>query len=225
MMGQLSAAIAHQLKQPLAARLGNAEAAQKMLGRANVDLEELRAICSDIVSEDQRAAQIIRRLCALYKRGDIRTEPLYLNALIRETLDLLRTELLTRQVTPVTDLLPELPLVEGEQVQLQQVVLNLVLNAADALAGIDAAKRRLEIRTRCDGATVQLLVADNGPGLRPEALARVFEPFWTTKEGGTGMGLAICQSILSAHHGSITATNNAEGGATFCVGMPVRRVR
>ena len=188
MMGQLSAAIAHQLNQPLAAILGNAEAAQKMLGRANVDLDELRAICSDIVSEDQRAAETIRRLSALYKRGDIKTEPLYLNALIRETLDLLRTELLTRQVTPVAVLVPELPLVEGEHVQLQQVLLNLVLNAADALAGIDAAKRRLEIRTRYDAATVQLLVIDNGPGIRPEELERVFEPFWSTKEGGTGNG-------------------------------------
>ncbi len=225
MMGQLSAAIAHQLNQPLAAILGNAEAAQKMLGRANVDLEELRAICSDIVSEDQRAAETIRRLSALYKRGDIKTEPLYLNALIRETLDLLRTELLTRQVTPVAVLVPELPLVEGEHVQLQQVLLNLVLNAADALAGIDAAKRRLEICTRYDAATVQLLVIDNGPGIRPEELERVFEPFWSTKEGGTGMGLAICQSILSVHHGSIAATNNAGGGTTFCVSIPVRRVR
>jgi signal transduction histidine kinase len=223
MMGQLSAAIAHQLNQPLAAILGNAEAAQKMLGRENVDLEELRAICRDIVGEDQRAADIIRQLSALYRRGGIRTGPLYLNTLIRETLDLLRAELLTRQIVPTIDLAPDLPLVEGEHVQLQQVLLNLVLNAADALGDVDAGGRRLEIRTRRDGGEVQLFVVDNGSGIPTEALDRLFDPFWTNKEGGTGMGLAICKSIVSAHHGAIAAWNNPGGGATFRVSLPVRK--
>ena len=136
MMGQLSAAIAHQLNQPLAAILGNAEAAQKMLGREKVDLAELREICNDIVGENHRASEVIRRLGELYKRGDMKMEPLDLNELIRETLDLLRTELLVRHVTPVTDLAPALPVIEGGHVQLQQVLLNLILNAADAMNGI-----------------------------------------------------------------------------------------
>jgi C4-dicarboxylate-specific signal transduction histidine kinase len=225
MMGQLSAAIAHQLNQPLAAILGNAEAAQQMLGRGNVDVDELRSICSDIASEDQRAAEIIRSLSVLYKRGDGKIEDLDLNAIVRETLGLLRTELLTRHVTPVSDLAPELPSVQGEYVQLQQVLLNLVLNAADALGGTDVGKRRLEVRTRTNGADVQLFVIDNGSGIPPGKLKTVFDPFWSTKEGGTGMGLAICQSILGAHHGSITASNNEDGGATFCVSIPTRRVQ
>src|SRR5204862_2087193 len=145
-LGQLSASIAHQLNQPLAAILGNAEAARKMLGRESVDLAELREICDDIVSDDNRAAEIIRRLGALYKRGDMKTELLDLNELIRETLDLLRTELLVRHLAPVTELAPGLPMIEAERVQLQQVLLSLFLNAADAMSGINAVKRRLAIR-------------------------------------------------------------------------------
>ena len=121
MLGQLSASIAHQLNQPLAAILGNAEAARKMLSRDGVDLAELREICDDIVTEDNRAAEVIRRLGALYKRGDMKMEPLDLNELIRETLDLLRAELLTRHVVPRTDLTPGLSMVDGGRVQLQQV--------------------------------------------------------------------------------------------------------
>jgi C4-dicarboxylate-specific signal transduction histidine kinase len=153
--GQLSAAIAHQLNQPLAAILGNAEAAQKMLARENTDLVELRAICNDIVSEDRRATDIIRRLSELFKRGDAKTEPIDLNGLIRETLDLLRTELLVRHVTPVMDLDPSLPVIEGGYVQLQQVVLNLVLNGADAMSAVDNDKRKLTIRTESTTADVR----------------------------------------------------------------------
>ena len=147
MLGQLSASIAHQLNQPLAAILGNAEAARKMLARERVDLVELREICDDIVTEDNRAAAVIRRLGALYKRGEMKMEPLDLNALIRETLDLLRAELQIRHVTPIIDLAPALPLVDGESVQLQQVVLNLVLNAADAMNRTKVEERHLVIRT------------------------------------------------------------------------------
>ena len=156
MLGQLSASIAHQLNQPLAAILGNAEAARKMLSRDGVDLAELREICDDIVTEDNRAAEVIRRLGALYKRGDMKMEPLDLNDLIRETLDLLRTELLTRNVVPRTDLTPGLLMVDGGRVQLQQVLLNLILNAADAMNGIDAAARTVTIRSESIGADVRL---------------------------------------------------------------------
>jgi signal transduction histidine kinase len=223
MLGQLSASIAHQLNQPLAAILGNAEAARKMLTRERVDLAELRAICGDIVAEDNRAAEVIRRLGALYKRGDMKTEPLDLNALIRETLDLLRAELLIRHVTPRTELAPALPLINAGFVQLQQVLINLVLNAADAMSGIKLEERRLTVRTEATEADVRLYVIDNGSGIAALDLKKVFEAFWSTKAEGMGVGLAICQSIVAAHRGAITATNNAGGGATFCVSLPVRR--
>jgi C4-dicarboxylate-specific signal transduction histidine kinase len=222
MLGQLSASIAHQLNQPLAAILGNAEAARKMLSRERVDLAELRDICDDIVTEDNRAAEVIRRLGALYKRGDMKMEPLDLNELICETLDLLRAELLTRNVVPRTDLTPGLLMVDGGRVQLQQVLLNLVLNAADAMNGIDAAARTVVIRSESVGVDVRLTVVDNGPGIAQDDLKRLFDAFWSTKPGGMGIGLAICQSIVAAHHGRITAANNAEGGATFSVTLPMR---
>lgn len=222
MLGQLSASIAHQLNQPLAAILGNAEAARKMLTRERVDHVELRAICDDIVTEDNRAADVIHRLRALYKRGELKMEPLDLNELIRESLDLLRAELLLRHVTPRTDLAPALAVVDGERVQLQQVLLNLVLNAADAMSAIKAEHRSLAIRTEATGADVRLSVVDNGSGIAEADLRNVFDAFWSTKPDGMGIGLAICRSIVAAHHGSITASNNAEGGATFCVTLPTR---
>jgi len=217
--GQLSAAIAHQINQPLAAILGNAEAAQKMLASKMVDLADLREICDDIVTEEHRAAEVIRRLSALYKRGDMKVAPLDLNELIRETLELLRTELLIRHVAPLTDLAPALPVVDGGHVQLQQVLLNLILNAADAMNG-NVEERKLTIRTEATGAVVRFYVVDNGCGIAADDLKNVFDAFWTTKAAGMGMGLAICKSIIAAHHGSITATNNVEGGAAFCVSLP-----
>ena len=222
-VGQLSAAIAHQLNQPLAAILGNAEAAHKMLGRDSVDLTELREICKDIVSEDHRATDVLRRLSSLYKRGEIKIEQIDLNELIRETLDLLRTELLLRHVTAVTEFAANLPLIEGGHVELQQVVLNLVLNAADAMSGGKPGERRLTIRTESRGTKVLMYVVDRGSGIAPEHLKTVFDPFWSTKEGGMGMGLAICQSIVASHRGVISAENNADGGATFCVTLPTRQ--
>ena len=222
MVGQLSAAIAHQLNQPLAAILGNAEAAQKMLGRDNVDLKELRAIFGDIVAEDVRASQVIRRLRELYHRGDMTVGPVDLNELVRETLDLLRTELQLRHVTVSTDLDPALPLLDGGRVQLQQVLMNLILNATDAMSNVDGRDRKLTLRTESLGGEVSLRVIDSGSGISEEYLHRVFDPFWSSKPGGMGMGLAICQSIVAAHRGSMTVSNNADHGAAFRVTLPTR---
>jgi C4-dicarboxylate-specific signal transduction histidine kinase len=223
LLGQLSASIAHQLNQPLAAILGNAEAAQKMLGRGNVDLAELRGICDDIVSEDHRASQVIRRLGELYKRGDAKTESLDLNELVGETLELVRNELVARQVTAVTELASRLPSIEGGRVQLQQVLLNLILNAVDAMSENIMEQRMLVLRTEATASGVSLYVVDSGPGIAAEDLNHVFDPFWTTKSGGMGMGLAICQTIVASHRGSITVANNAGGGTTFCVTLPIAR--
>jgi len=223
MMGQLSASIAHQLNQPLAAILGNAEAARKMLDHERLDLAELKDICDDIVTEDNRAAEVIRRLGALYKRGEMTFAPLDLNDLVRETLDLVRTELMTRHVVAVTELDDALPVVDGGRVQLQQVLLNLILNAADAMERTAPDERTVTIRTEVDGTRVQLCIVDRGTGIAPDAIKHVFDAFWSTKTGGMGIGLAICHSIITAHRGCLTVSNNPDGGATFCAGWPVRQ--
>jgi len=223
MMGQMSASIAHQLNQPLAAILGNAEAARKILRRDPPDLAEVREIFEDIITEDRRAAEIIRRLGALFKHGEMHFAPLSVNELVTETLDLVRTELTRRHVSTATELAPWLPLVEGGRVQLQQVLLNLILNAADAMNDVAPRQRRLVVRTECDDTQVRLHVIDWGTGIDVQHLRRVFDPFWSTKAGGTGMGLAICKSILTAHRGTLTAGNNPEGGATFLVTWPLRQ--
>jgi signal transduction histidine kinase len=223
LLGQLSASIAHQLNQPLAAILGNAEAAHKMLARKQVDLAELREICEDIVTEDHRAVEVIRGLGALYRRGELQLQPLDLNELVPETLELVRTELLTRHVIPITELAPSLPVVDGDRVQLQQVLLNLIVNAADAMGGTAEEERTLTIRTDLTGGDVRVCVTDRGSGIAAEDLEHLFEPFWSGKPGGVGIGLAICRSIVAAHRGSLTAANNPGGGATFCATVPVRK--
>jgi len=220
MLGQLSASIAHQLNQPLAAILGNAEAARTLLGREPVDLAELREICDDIVSEDHRAAEVIRRLRALFKHGELKLAPLDLNELVSETLELARTDLLMRHVIAVADLAPALPVVRGDRVQLQQVVLNLIVNAADAMSATEEHRRELAIHTGRAGDAVEVSVGDRGPGIAPSDLERIFEPFWTTKPSGMGIGLTICRSILDAHRGRLTAANRADGGARFSVVVP-----
>jgi C4-dicarboxylate-specific signal transduction histidine kinase len=222
LLGQLSASIAHQLNQPLASILGNAEAAQMMLERAPVDVAELRAICADIVAENHRAAQVIRRLGVLFKRGESVLEPLDANELVRDTIEFTRSIVTTRQVAAVTHLQPDLPLISGDRVQLQQLLLNLIVNAADAMADLPEDRRQLDISTSLQGGSVKLCVTDRGPGVPAEAMDKVFEPFWSTRPGGMGMGLAVCRSIAEAHRGTLVVTNAPGGGAVFCASLPAR---
>jgi len=221
-MGQLSAAIAHQLNQPLAAILGNAETARKMLGRADASPDELREILNDIIDEDHRAAEVIRRLGALYRRGEMELSTFDLNELVRETLELLRAELTVRHVTPVVEVaMWPLP-VEGGRVHLQQVLLNIILNAADAMADVEPSQRVVIVRTSSDREHAQVCIFDRGPGIAAEDVKRVFDPFWSTKSTGGGVGLAICKAIIAAHHGTLSAANNPEGGAVFCFTLPLQ---
>ena len=222
LLGQLSASIAHQLNQPLASILSNAEAAQTMLRREPVDLPELREICNDIVAEDHRAAEVIRRLGALFKRGEPLLAPLDVNELVGDTIELTRTNLLTRHVTVTLRLAPELPRIDGDRVQLQQLLLNLIVNAADAMEAIPVSERQLTISTARSGLQIQLCVADRGPGIAAGEMENVFDPFWSTKAGGMGMGLAICRTIALAHGGSLASSNTPGGGAVFCVLLPLR---
>jgi C4-dicarboxylate-specific signal transduction histidine kinase len=224
LLGQLSAAIAHQLNQPLAAILSNAEAAQKLLRRDDFDRAELSEIVDDVIAEDQRAAAVIRRLRALYQNGAHEMRLVDLNDLVRETLGLLESDLVSRQVIVATDLAPSLPMIEGERVQLQQVLMNLIVNAADAMADApNEQHRQLAIRTSRTDTGVKIDVADRGRGIPAQDLEHIFDMFFSTKTGGMGVGLAICRSIVTAHRGSLAAENNPDGGATFTIEIPVQQ--
>lgn len=222
LLGQLSASIAHQLNQPLASILANAEAAKTMLEREPLDVEELRAICADIASEDQRAAQVIRRLGVLFKRGDAVLEPLDPSELCQDTIEFTRSILQTRHVTFATQLEAGLPLISGDRVQLQQLLLNLIVNAADAMADLPEERRHVTISTSLQERHVKICVTDRGPGVPADARDKVFEPFWSTRPGGMGMGLAVCRSIVEAHQGRLTVADAAGGGAVFCALLPTR---
>ncbi len=222
MLGQLSASIAHQLNQPLAAILSNAEAARMMLAEDTIDRAELRDICDEIITEDHRAAEIIRRLGALYRRGEVKRARFDLNGLVRETLALAAAELVARQIVLTTELDNALSTIEGGQVQLQQVLLNLVLNAADAMGALPPVQRELTIRTELAPGEARLWVLDRGPGIAAGDRNDIFEAFWSTKPGGMGIGLALCKAIMAAHGGDLTVVNRAQGGAAFCATLPLQ---
>jgi C4-dicarboxylate-specific signal transduction histidine kinase len=220
MLGQMSASIAHQLNQPLTAILANAEAAQLLLRQEPVDLEEVKQICDDIVGQNRRAADVIRRLGALFKRGDMQIQGVDLNALLSEALDLLHTNLISDRITVTTHFAEGFPSFDGDKIQLQQVFLNLIINAADAMRDTPVVMRRLVIGTETTDSEIRVRVTDHGPGIAPKDLKNIFEPFWSAKPAGMGIGLSICQSIVSAHHGVMTVANNPDGGATFIVSFP-----
>jgi len=214
--------LAHELNQPLTAILSNAQAAQRLLAKTPVDLDEVREILADIGSEDKRAGNVINRLRALMKKGEAKLLPLDLNALAEDVLELTHSELVERNIAVKRRLAPGLPDIRGDRVQLQQVVLNLIMNACEAMNGNGAVDRSLEVSTARDGnSRLRLTVADHGHGIPPELLERVFEPFMTTKTDGLGLGLSICRSIVAAHDGRLWGSNNPGGGASFSVSLPV----
>jgi PAS domain S-box-containing protein len=216
MMGQLASALAHELNQPLGAILRNAEAAELFLENDQPDLEELRNIVADIRKDDQRAGDVIDRLRSLLKRRDIESVPLVVNDLLRDVVSLARADAAARQVALVIEPVAGLPLVRADRVHLQQVLLNLLLNAMDALTEAPGGKKSVTIQARNNADNlVEIAVSDTGRGIDPDRLPQVFEPFFTTKAQGMGMGLAISRTIIEAHGGNIWAENNADGGATF----------
>jgi C4-dicarboxylate-specific signal transduction histidine kinase len=213
-LGELSGALAHELQQPLTAILTNAQTALRLLGRDPADLEEVRSILADIAEDDKRAGEVIRGLRALLRKDEVQCLPLDLNGVALDVLRLLRSDLSNRGVSVTTQLAAELPLVEGDRIQLQQVLLNLIMNGCEAMDGIPT-DRLLTLQTRVtlDG-QVEVLVADRGSGIPPEDLERIFEPFVSTKPEGMGLGLAVCRTIVAAHHGRLWATNNVDRGAS-----------
>ena len=223
-MGELTASLAHELNEPLAAILSNAQAAQRLLAVDVVDLAEMREILVDIVADDKRAAAVIRRLRVLLKKGDLEFSPLAVNEIVEEVAGLVKGDAGIRQVSMRLELTPGLPSVSGDRVQLQQVVLNLVLNALEALSPPWSGARTVVIRTAWDGDdTVTVAVQDSGTGITEKDTDRIFEPLYTTKPEGLGMGLAIARTIVAAHGGRLMATNDDQGGATVRFTLPVGR--
>jgi signal transduction histidine kinase len=221
-MGELTASLAHELNQPLSAILANAQTAQRLLAADVLNLEEIREILNDIVADDKRAGDVIRRLRALVKKGDLERVSLDLNEIVSEVAWLVRNDALIRNVTLSLELAPDLPRVSGDRIQLQQVVLNLVLNGLEAMRELHAGDRALVIRTARDGAAaVAVAVQDSGIGIDEHEVDRLFQPFHTTKAEGLGMGLAIARTIVDMHGGQLGAANNVHGGATFRFTLPV----
>jgi len=220
-MGELTASLAHELSQPLSGILTNAQAAQRFLAQGSPDLHEVRNILADIVDDDKRAGDVIQRLRDLLCKRELARRPLDLNTLIRDVAKLLASDAVIRNVGFVLDLHPEPVVVNADSVQLQQVILNLLLNAMDAMADSADGDRTIVLRTeRTEIDAVHVAVQDAGPGLAPNAEEQIFEPFYTTKPAGMGMGLSIARSIVHAHGGLIWATNNPARGATFHLALP-----
>jgi C4-dicarboxylate-specific signal transduction histidine kinase len=225
MLGELAASIAHEVNQPLAAISTNGEACLRWLNRPQPDLDEARATVSSILQASQRATGVIRRIRALARRSDPQHAALDLNAVVEESVDLVRRELNNHHVALMLSLAPDLPPVAGDRVQLQQVIINLLMNAIQAMAGCAPGQAVLTLHTqRGDGGCPQLSVSDSGPGIPAAAMPRLFEAFYSTKEDGMGMGLPICRSIIETHGGRIWACQPAPdspvAGATILFSLP-----
>jgi PAS domain S-box-containing protein len=218
-VSELSGSLAHELNQPLAIILTNAQAAQRLLAQQPPDLAEAQEILADIVSEDQRAGEVIRRLRSLLKHGETSLQPLTVNGIVEEVLQLSRNSLIGHGITVHRTLAPNVPQVQGDHIQLQQVLLNLILNACDAMSANPPAGRQLTVTTAHRDGAVRISVSDTGCGL-PRVAERIFEPFYTTKKQGLGLGLSICRSIVTAHKGRLWAENSAAGGAVFHLELP-----
>jgi two-component system sensor kinase FixL len=222
-VGELSGGLAHELNQPLTSILSNAQAAQHALQSDKVDLAEVREILADIVAEDKRASELIGRLRTLLKHEEPTMQQVETNALLKEAQCLVRSSLTAHQVTLSSDIESGLPQVLGDPIQLQQVLLNLLLNACDAVRDCEPADRRIELSARLESAERRLhvTVIDRGHGIAADGLDRVFDAFFTTKPNGLGLGLAICRQIACAHGGRLWATHNGDRGAAFHLTLPV----
>jgi PAS domain S-box-containing protein len=220
-MGQLTSSIAHEVMQPMAAVVASAGAALHWLAAEPPALEEVRRSLDRIVRDGHRARDVIDRLRALIKKAPRRKDRLDINEAIREVIEFTRGEVMKNSVSVDTDLAEGLPLIEGDRVQLQQVILNLLINAVQAMSGMSEGERELLISTaRAEPDGVLVTVQDSGPGLAPGVLDRLFEPFYTTKPGGLGLGLSICRSIIEAHGGRLWASANVPYGAIFHFTVP-----
>ncbi|UWU81038.1 HAMP domain-containing histidine kinase [Bradyrhizobium huanghuaihaiense] len=222
-VGELTTSIAHELNQPLGSILTNAETAELMLRAAPPDIDEIRQILADIRRDDQRASEVIRRLRSVLKKTPFEVRDIELNDTVREAIGLVSAVADGRRIAlAYMPVLADLH-VKGDPVQLQQVVLNLIINAMDAVSDADMKKRDIAVSTMRAGSQAEIRISDTGPGIASADLANVFNPFFTTKPQGMGMGLAIVKTIIEAHHGTIAAENQPSGGALFTIRLPLIR--
>jgi two-component system sensor kinase FixL len=220
-MGQLAASLAHELNQPLTAILSNVQAAQRFMAADPIDLPEVRDILNDIVQDNYRASEVIRRIRAVVKKGDLEVMPLDLASVVHEVVQLVRSDAIVRGIRVALDIESNLPSVLGDKVQLQQVMLNLLLNAFDAMSNVVSDERVVAVTARLvEHNMVRIGVRDQGHGLTADKLDKIFKPFFTSKPQGLGLGLSISQSIIDMHHGRLWAENNSNGGATFHILLP-----
>ena len=221
-MGELAASLAHELNQPLTAILSNAQAAQRFLDAKPANLGEVREILEDIVTDNSRAGEVIRRMRALVKKEQLEFAPINIAGVIGDVVQLVHSDGILRNIRVETDCQEGLPSARGDRVQLQQVVLNLLVNAFDAMQDAPARERKVVVRAESNGAgTVKISVRDQGTGLASDTLTKVFQPFYTTKREGLGMGLTISRSIIESHGGRLWAESNADRGATFYFTVPI----
>jgi len=221
MLGELSGGLAHELTQPLTAILSNAQAGKLLLAKGNKSLSEIGNIFDDIIAEDERAGEVIHRLRSMLKKGDVKHETIDMNDLIASTLRLLHSELIDRRMSVSFDNAASLPAVHGDPVQLQQTLLNLLMNAMDATENVPPARRTISVSTATTGdGGVQVQIYDRGTGLPPLREHEVFQPFFTTKKRGLGLGLSICTSIVKLHGGALSLQNNVREGASAVFRLP-----
>ena len=221
-LGELTASIAHEVNQPLAAVVTNGEAGLRWLKRAKPDLDEVEASMQRMIADARRASDVIRHLRALSSKTDSQTVPVDLNEVIEETIELVQREIASQRIRLRLDLASGLPAVLGDPVQLQQVTINLVLNAIQAMSTQGRGRRELSVTSSGDHETVRVKVSDTGPGFASTEAANLFNAFYTTKSNGMGMGLSICRSIVSAHGGRVSATSDPVNGTSFEFTIPVQ---
>jgi C4-dicarboxylate-specific signal transduction histidine kinase len=221
-MGELTASLSHELNQPIAAALTDANTCLRWLMREHPDLEEARAAASRMVKDAARAAEIIKRIRTPFERGPSEQESLAVNEVIREMVLLLRSEASRRSVSVLTELAADLPQVTGDRVQLQQVLMNLMINGIDAMKDVNGTRELVINSQRADSEQVQVSIRDTGVGLPPQQADQVFNAFFTTKPHGTGMGLRISRSIVESHGGRLWAGDNTPRGACFYFTLPTK---
>jgi signal transduction histidine kinase len=224
-VGELTASITHELNQPLGSILTNAETAELMLTSSSPDLGQLREIIADIRRDDQRASEVIRRLRSVLRKTPFEMKCIDLNETVRQVIGFITTmsrarNIILRCVTTSVDLT-----VKGDAVQLQQVVLNLIVNAVEAISEADSSEREVSVTTNLSDDIAEISISDTGPGIAAGDLKSVFNPFFTTKPQGVGMGLAIVRTIVEAHQGHVSAANLSSGGALFVIRLPSARGR